>query len=381
MKFETTIIHSTNSIDPLTGAVNIPIYQTATYKQDGLGQHKGYEYSRTKNPTRSVLETLIAQMEQGDAGFAFASGMAAISTVLSLFRQGDTILISDNLYGGTYRVLDKVFTKFGIQYQTVDTTDLAAVEQAFASKVDAIFLESPTNPLLDISDIAAISRIAKQHQALTIVDNTFMTPYRQKPLLLGADIVVHSATKYLGGHSDLVAGLVVTKTPQLSEQLGFLQNAIGAVLGPQDSYLLIRGIKTLAVRLDRHQENTLKLIAAMQANQNIKTIYHPSLPEHKNHAIAKSQTSGEVGIISFVVQDHVDIAKFVSSLQLIALGESLGGIESLLTHPASMTHASYPKAYREEIGIVDSLLRLSVGIEHCEDLLQDLEQALEKSIR
>lgn len=378
MKFETQLIHAGISHDEFTGAVNVPIYQSSTFRQSALGVHQGYEYSRTGNPTRTALEALIRDLEQGDAGFAFASGMAALSTVLALFKQGDRILISDNLYGGSYRVLEKVFKKFGINYTMVDTTALDKVRTALDKEsFQAVLIETPTNPLLGISDIEAIAELTHQHQALLIVDNTFMTPYLQKPLLLGADIVVHSATKYLGGHSDLIAGLVVTKQPELSQELAFHQNAIGAVLGPQDAFLLIRGIRTLALRMDRHLENSRAIVAYLKSHPKISKVYHPSLTDHPNHDIAYRQSEGGVPIISFVLDDSIDLNAFLSSLKLIILAESLGGVESLISHPASMTHASYPESYRNEIGIVPQLVRLSVGIEHASDLIQDLKKALQ----
>lgn len=379
MKIETMAIHGGYTTDALTGSVNTPIYQTATFKQTSLGVNSGYEYARTKNPTRSALESLIRDLEEGDEGFAFSSGMAAITTVLALFSQGDRILISDNLYGGTYRVIDKVFRRFGIDYTMIDTSNLSNVENAFTTVYKAVFIESPTNPLLGISDIAGISRVAKLHNSMLIVDNTFMTPYLQKPLLLGADIVIHSGTKYLGGHSDLIAGLVVTKTRELSEKISFLQNAMGAILGPQDSFLLIRGIKTLAMRMDRHLENTEKILEFLLKNPSVVKIYHPSLPDHPNHDIAYIQSKGSVGMISFVLDDSIHIDNFLSSLETISLAESLGGIESLISHPASMTHASYPATYRASIGIVDQLIRLSVGCEHYSDLIDDLTQAFARA--
>ena len=379
MKFETKTIHGGFTTDLLTGSVNTPIYQTATFKQSSLGVNSGYEYARTKNPTRSALESLIRDLEEGDEGFAFSSGMAAITTLLSLFSQGDRILISDNLYGGTYRVIDKVFKRFGIDYTMIDTSNLSNVEKSFTTTYKAVFIESPTNPLLGISDIAGIARIAKLHHSLLIVDNTFMTPYLQKPLLLGADIVIHSGTKYLGGHSDLIAGLVVTKTGELSAKISFLQNAMGAILGPQDSFLLIRGIKTLAMRMDRHLENTEKILEFLLKYPTVVKIYHPSLPDHPNHDIAYTQSKGSVGMISFVLDNSIHINTFLSSLETISLAESLGGIESLISHPATMTHASYPTEYRVSIGIVDQLIRLSVGCEHYFDLIDDLTQAFAKA--
>lgn len=381
MKFETLLIHGGSTEDSLTGSVNIPIYQTSTFKQEGLGVNRGYEYARTKNPTRSALERLIAQLEEGHEGFAFSSGMAAISTVLSLFSQGDSILISDNLYGGSYRVLDKVFKRFGINYSMVDTTDISAFKATMNHSFKAVLIETPTNPLLGISDIRAISQITHDYNAIVIVDNTFMTPYLQKPLQLGADIVLHSGTKYLGGHSDLIAGLVVTKSEELSSRISFLQNAIGAILGPQDSFLLIRGIKTLALRMDRHIQNTVVVLKFLTNSAYVEKVFHPDLSEHSNTLISKSQAKSGGAMISFKLINKVDINKFLSSLNVITLAESLGGVESLISHPASMTHASYPKEYREKIGIDDNLIRLSVGVEHFQDLIEDIEKAIGLAIK
>jgi len=379
MKFETLLIHGGMTEDPLTGSVNIPIYQTSTFRQEGLGINKGFEYARTKNPTRSALERLIAELEEGHQGFAFSSGMAAITTVLSLFNQGDRILISDNLYGGSYRVLDKVFKRFGFEYDIVDTTQVEKVKSIFDSNYKAILIETPTNPLLGISDIEAISQLAHAYNAIVIVDNTFMTPYLQKPLRLGADIVVHSGTKYLGGHSDLVAGLVVTSSEELSLRIAFLQNAMGAILGPQDSFLLVRGIKTLALRMDRHIENTKEILKYIGQSSDIVRIYHPDLDTHPNHEIVLKQSRSGGAMISFELNSNINLNKFLSSLKVITLAESLGGVESLISHPASMTHASYPKEYRKTIGITDNLIRLSVGIEHYTDLIQDIEFAIQES--
>lgn len=375
MKFETKVLHSGQSVDPLTGAVNIPIYQTSTYRQATFGEHQGYEYSRTQNPTRAALERLVAELEEGSHGFAYASGMAAISSVFMIYHSGAHVVISDNVYGGTYRVLEKVFKHFGLTFTAVNTSDIAAVEQAITGDTVAIYIETPTNPLLGISDISALSNLAHEHHLHAIVDNTFMSPYLQQPLRLGADIVIHSATKYLGGHSDLVAGVVVVKDEDLAQQLAFVQNAVGAVLGPQDAFLLIRGIKTLALRMDRHLENTTAILAYLSVHPLVRKIYHPTRAEHINHETFMQQTAGNVAIISFVVDDTIDIREFGRRLKIIAVGESLGGVESLLTHPASMTHAAYPKEIREALGISEQLLRLSVGIEHADDLIADLDQA------
>lgn len=376
---ESALIHGGIYGDSFTGAVNVPIYQTSTYEQQGLGENKGWEYSRTGNPTRAALEALIAELEGGTAGFAFGSGMAAITAVLSLFKSGDKVLISSNVYGGTFRVLDKVFRHFGIAYDIADTTDIPALENAFDPSVKAILIESPANPLLTVTDIAAVAAAAKKHGALTIVDNTFMTPYLQRPLTLGADIVVHSATKYLGGHSDLVAGLAVVKDPALAERLAFIQNSTGGVLGPFDSFLLIRGIKTLAVRMDRHTGNAEKAAAFLKGNRAVKKVYYPGLPDAQGYEINRRQAKNGGAMISFELKENYNIRTFFKSLHLIALAESLGGVESLVCHPASMTHASIPYEVRQKVGITDGLIRLSIGIENIDDLLADLAQAIQES--
>lgn len=376
---ESALIHGGIYGDAFTGAVNVPIYQTSTYEQQGLGENKGWEYSRTGNPTRAALEALIAELEGGTAGFAFGSGMAAITAVLSLFKSGDKVLISSNVYGGTFRVLDKVFRHFGIAYEIADTTDISALEKAFDSSVKAVLIESPANPLLTITDIAAVADTARKHGALTIVDNTFMTPYLQRPLTLGADIVVHSATKYLGGHSDLVAGLAVVKDTALAERLAFIQNSTGGVLGPFDSFLLIRGIKTLSVRMDRHTANAEKAAAFLKENPAVKKVYYPGLPDAQGYEINRRQAKNGGAMISFELKENYNIRTFFKSLHLIALAESLGGVESLVCHPASMTHASVPYEVRQKVGITDGLIRLSIGIENIDDLLADLAQAIKES--
>ena len=373
------VVHGGIYGDKTTGAVNVPIYQTSTYEQKGLGENTGWEYSRTRNPTRAALEALIAELENGTAGFAFASGLAAITAVLMLFKSGDRILISSNVYGGTFRVLDKVFKQFGLSYSIEDTTDLKTFESKITPDVKAVLIESPANPLLTVTDLAGISGISKKKGILTIVDNTFMTPYLQRPLELGADIVVHSATKYLGGHSDLVAGLAVVKDEKIAERLAFLQNATGGVLGPFDSFLLIRGIKTLAVRMDRHVANAEKIAVFLQQNEAVKTVYYPALPDAQGFAVNKKQAKNGGAMISFELKENYDIKTFFKSVRLIALAESLGGVESLVCHPATMTHASIPRDIRQKIGITDGLIRLSVGIENADDLTADLEQAFQKS--
>lgn len=376
---ESTLIHGGIYGDKYTGAVNVPIYQTSTYEQKELGGTPKWEYSRTGNPTRAALESLIAELEDGTNGFAFGSGMAAITAVLSLFKAGDKIIISSNVYGGTFRVLDKVFNNFNITYSIEDTTDIESLDSKITSDVKAVLIESPANPLLTITDISAISHLAKKHNILTIVDNTFMTPYLQRPLNLGADIVIHSATKYLGGHSDLVAGLVVVKDSTLSERLAFIQNSTGGILGPFDSFLLIRGIKTLGVRMDRHVSNAEKAAEYLQNNEAVKNVYYPGLPNAQGYEINKRQAKNGGAMISFELYPNYDITKFFSSLKLVALAESLGGVESLVCHPASMTHASIPYEIRQKVGITDGLIRLSIGIENINDILADINQAIKES--
>lgn len=378
---ETAFIHGGIYGDKNTGAVNVPIYQTSTYEQDGLGQDRGWEYSRTGNPTRAALEALIAELEHGKAGFAFGSGMAAITAVLSLFHAGDKIIISSNVYGGTFRVLDKVFNSFEISYSIEDTTNLQTLETKITPDVKAILIESPANPLLTITDIKGVADLAKKHNILSIVDNTFMTPYLQRPLELGVDIVVHSATKYLGGHSDVVSGLVVVNDEKLAERIAFIQNSTGGVLGPFDSFLLIRGIKTLGVRMDRHVSNAEKAVEYLQNHNAVKKVYYPGLKDAQGYEINKKQAKNGGAMISFELYENYDIKKFFSSLKLIALAESLGGVESLVCHPASMTHASIPYETRQKIGITDGLIRLSIGIENIDDLIDDLKQAIEESER
>lgn len=375
----TKLIHGGISNDEHTGAVNVPIYQTSTYGQEVPGKHKGWEYSRSGNPTRKALEELIAELENGKFGFAFASGLAAISTVVSLFKPGDEIVISNDVYGGTFRILDKVFSKYDIKYHQVDTSNLKNIEDAINDKVKAIYIETPSNPLLGITDIEGASKIAKAHGLLTIVDNTFYTPYIQRPLELGADIVIHSATKYLGGHSDLIAGLVVVNDEKLAQEIGFLQNAIGAILQPFDSFLLIRGIKTLGVRLDRHVANAEYIVNELSKLEDVKKIYYPGLESHPGYETNKKQAKNGGAMISFELTDGHDTDTLFRSLNIITLAESLGGVESLIEHPASMTHASIPKEIREAAGLGDGLLRLSVGIEDAKELAEDIIGAIKKS--
>ncbi len=379
LKINSLLIHGGVDGDENTGAVCVPVYQTSTYKQDGLGENRGWEYSRTGNPTRDALEKLIADLEEGQYGLAFASGLAAINTVLSLFKSGDRLLVSDNIYGGTFRILDNVFKNFGITYSIVDTSDLSKVEEAIDDDIKAVYVESPANPLLTVTDIKAVADIAHKHGKLLIVDNTFLTPYLQRPLSLGADIVVHSGTKYLGGHSDTISGFAVVKDKELADRLYYLQNAIGGVLSPWDSFLVIRGIKTLGVRMDRHVQNAEKIARWLKESGFVSRVYYPGLESDPGYEIQKKQADGAGAMISFVLDEKYDYRKFFKSLKLITLAESLGGVESLVCHPASMTHAAIPAEVRKEVGIVDELIRFSVGIEDADDLIEDLEQAIRNS--
>lgn len=377
MHLSTKLIHGGISEDPLTGAVSVPIYQTSTYRQTKLGQPGDFEYSRSGNPTRMALEELIAELEGGVQGFAFGSGLAAIHATLSLFQPGDHLILGDDVYGGTFRLLEKVFKPLGLSYTMVDSRDLDKLEEVRTDQTKALYLETPSNPLLKIVDIEKSAAWAKSHDLLTIVDNTFATPYLQQPLALGADIVLHSGTKYLGGHSDLVAGLTTTNKEELAEKIGFYQNSIGGVLGPQDSWLLQRGIKTLAVRMEAHQKNAETLANYLVAHPAVANVYYPGLVNHAGHDIAAKQMRGFGGMVAFELVDESKVADFVEALEVITLAESLGGVESLIEVPAVMTHASIPKEKREASGIKDGLIRLSVGIEDIEDLKRDLSQALE----
>lgn len=376
MRAKTKLIHAGIVGDKTTGAVSTPIYQVSTYKQDAVGKFKGYEYSRTGNPTRHALEVFIRDLEGGAAGFAFASGMAATSSIMMLFSKGDHVIITDDVYGGTFRVITKVLNRFGIDATFVDSSNISQVENAILDNTKAIFLETPTNPLLKITDIEAIAKLAKAKGLLTIVDNTFMTPYFQQPIALGADIVVHSATKYLGGHSDVVAGLVVVNSEQLAEDLHFVQNSVGAVLGPQDAWLLMRGMKTLALRMEEHHTNAQRIARFLKNHHAVQKVYYPGLPNHPGHELMKKQTTGFGGMISFDVGSESKADELLAKLRYFTLAESLGAVESLISVPARMTHASIPRERRLELGITDGLVRISVGIEDVEDLLEDLTDAL-----
>lgn len=376
MKFNTRLIHGGYSEDPTTGAVSTPIYRSSTFHQHVLGGEPKWEYARTGNPTRASLEKLIAELEGGVAGFAFASGSAAIHAVFSMFSNGDHFVVGSDVYGGTFRLINKVLKRFGMEFTVVDMQNPVDVEAAIQAKTKAVYLETPTNPLLQIADIEAIAKIAKAHGVKTIVDNTFATPYNQNPLQLGADVVVHSATKYLGGHSDVVAGLAVTNDETIAEQLAFLQNSIGSVLGPDDSWLLQRGIKTLGARMRVHHENAQAVVDFLVNDPRVDRVLYPGLPDFPGHEIATKQMKHFGAIVSFELKEGLSAKKFVESLKLIDLAESLGGIESLIEVPAVMTHGSIPREIRLKNGIKDELIRFSVGIEDEEDLLADLKQAL-----
>ncbi|WP_028589488.1 aminotransferase class I/II-fold pyridoxal phosphate-dependent enzyme [Paenibacillus massiliensis] len=381
LKIESRLAQIGSINDPKTGAVNFPIYQATAFRHPRLGQSTGFDYIRTTNPTRKVLEEAAAQLESGDAGFACASGMAALQTIFSLFGQGDHLIVSLDLYGGTYRLLERILSKFGVTATYVDTNDIDALEQSRRENTKAVFIETPTNPLMMITDIERVTSWAKRHELLTIVDNTLLTPYFQRPLELGADIVIHSATKYLGGHNDVLAGLIVTKGKELSEEMAFLHNSIGAVLSPSDSYQLMKGMKTLALRMERHEYNSLKIANYLLTHPAVAEVFHPGLADHPGHDIQSKQSSGNTGIFSFKVTDARHVEPLLRHIRLIAFAESLGGVESLMTYPAVQTHADIPLEIREAVGVDDRLLRFSVGIEHADDLIQDLGQALEAARR
>ena len=378
MKFATKAIHAGVHPDESTGAIMTPIYQTSTYVQDGVGNHKGYEYSRTLNPTRHALEKNIAAIENGRFGAAFGSGLAAIDCVVKMLNPGDEVISTNDLYGGTYRLFTTIFAKYGIKFQFVDMSEASNVANYVTEKTKLIWVETPTNPMMNIIDIEAVAKIAKKAGAMLAVDNTFATPYLQTPIDLGADIVMHSATKYLGGHSDVVMGILVTDNEEISKEMYRIQNSTGAVTAPMDSFLVLRGIKTLHLRVQRHCENGAKIARWLAKHPKVDKVYWPGFESHPNHAIAKKQMRDFGGMISFTLKGNnmEDAHALVKKVELFALAESLGGVESLIGHPATMTHASIPKEEREKTGIVDTLIRLSVGVEDVEDLIADLEQAL-----
>ncbi|TMQ53281.1 MAG: cystathionine gamma-synthase [Candidatus Eisenbacteria bacterium] len=377
--FSTRAVHAGQEPDPTTGAVVVPLYQTSTYAQEALGKHKGYEYGRTHNPTRFALERNLAALEGGRHGFCFASGLAATTTLLQTLSAGDHVVAGNNLYGGTYRLFDRVFKRFGLEFSFVSAQDPDQVERAFGPRTRMLFVETPTNPMMQLTDLAAVSERARRRNVCVVVDNTFMTPYLQRPLELGAQVVLHSVTKYLNGHSDMIGGALVTSDERLAEQLRFLQNAAGAVPGPMDCWLALRGTKTLAVRMQRHEENARTLARFLAAQPQVKAVLYPGLESHPQHELARRQASGFGGMISFIPGDgSLEAGRRVSGrFRLFARAESLGGVESLVCHPASMTHASVPREDRLSIGFADGLLRLSVGIEDVEDLRADVAQALQ----
>ncbi|WP_031529021.1 cystathionine gamma-synthase [Dyadobacter crusticola] len=378
MKFATKAIHAGVTPDPTTGAIMTPIYQTSTYVQESPGKHKGYEYSRTHNPTRTALQNALAALENGQHGICFSSGMAATDAVLRLYKPGDEIIVTNDIYGGTYRIMKRIYEGYGLVFKFVDMSDPRNVTEAFSEKTRMIWIETPTNPLLKIIDIRQITALCKEQNIHCVVDNTFASPYLQNPLDLGADIVMHSVTKYLGGHSDTVMGALITNDTELAKQLAFIQNAAGAVPGPQDCFLVLRGLKTLHIRMQRHCENAMQIAAWLSNHPKVAIVYYPGLPSHAGHEIAREQMRGFGGMLSFELKGDVyeEAVTTMERLALFSLGESLGGVESLCTHPASMTHASIPKAEREKVGLKDTLIRLSIGIEDAEDLIADLAQAI-----
>ena len=374
--FATRAIHAGQHPDPTTGAVMTPVYQTSTYVQDGLGRHKGYEYARTQNPTREALERCVASLEGGTHGFAFGSGLAALDTLLKLLKAGDHVVSGQNIYGGSHRLMERVYGQFGLQFSFVDMRDPENVARAITPATRLVYGETPTNPMMFLADLAAIGHITQARGLLFTVDNTFATPYFQRPLALGADIVLHSTTKYLNGHSDMVGGLLVTARDDLAEKIGFLQNAAGGVPGPQDCFLALRGIKTLPLRMRQHDANGRAVAEWLTRHPKAQKVYYPGLPDHPQHALAVRQMSGFGGMISVELGDQALARRVVERTKIFQLAESLGGVESLIGHPASMTHASVPLTLRQSMGLTDSLIRLSCGIEETEDLIADLAQAL-----
>jgi cystathionine beta-lyase/cystathionine gamma-synthase len=378
MKFSTRAIHAGQEPDPTTGAVSVPIYQTSTYAQEALGKHKGYEYARTQNPTRSALEKNLAALEGGRAAFAFASGMAATNALMTLLRAGDHVIVSDNTYGGTFRLFDKVLKKFGLEFSYVDAREPQNVEDAVRAETRMVFVETPTNPVMSLVDIKAVAEITRRRGIRLVVDNTFMSPYFQRPLELGADIVVHSTTKYLNGHSDSVGGVVILNDEEDISAMSFIQNAAGAIISPMDAFLVMRGTKTLAVRMRQHDENGRVVAQFLTEHPKVRKVFYPGLKSHPQHDLASSQMSGFGGMISFETGSLENASRVLEGVRLCTLGESLGGVETLISHPATMTHASVPEVERNRLGITDGLVRISVGIEDVEDIIADLDQALGK---
>jgi len=376
MGFSTDAIHAGQIPDPTTGAITTPIYQTSTYAQEALGVNKGYEYGRTHNLTRQALEKNIATLEKGKYGIAFASGLSSVQAILGLVKSGDHLVVTDNVYGGTYRLMELIFKNYGLDFSWVDTSGIKNIENAIKKNTKIVYIETPTNPILNITDIQAAAKICKAQNLICVVDNTFMTPYFQKPLELGADVVLHSTTKYLNGHCDIIGGMLITNDEMIHERLRYLQNAIGAVPSPFDCWLTLRATKTLAVRMKQHNENAIQIADYLSTKSYVKKVIYPGLKSHPQHELAKKQMSGFGGMISVDFGGLDNAKKMIGKLKVITLAESLGGVESLLCHPASMTHASVPKEERNKLGITDGLLRFSVGIEDVEDLIADIEQAL-----
>ncbi|HJZ13169.1 MAG TPA: PLP-dependent aspartate aminotransferase family protein [Acidobacteriota bacterium] len=378
MGFATDAIHAGQKPDPTTGSVTIPIYQTSTYAQETIGKHKGFEYARTQNPTRFALERNVAVLEKGYAGFAFASGMAAISSVCMLLKSGDHVIVTENVYGGTYRLFQQIFTNLGLQFEFVDTSELENIRKAMKNNTRMVYVETPTNPLLTLTDLRLTANFCGDMNFLMVVDNTFMSPYFQKPLSLGADIVVHSTTKYLNGHSDGVGGIAVVSRKELAEKLAYVQNAAGAILSPFDSWLVLRGIKTLALRMQKHEENAKRIAEYLSHVKKVRKVFYPGLPDHPQHDLCRKQCTGFGGMISFDVGTLENARTIVENLKIFTFAESLGGVESLVGHPVSMTHASVPKERRQKLGLTDGIVRLSVGVEDVEDLIGDLSYAFDR---
>ena len=374
--FATRAIHAGQPPDPTTGAVTVPVYLTSTYVQDGLGEHKGFEYTRVQNPTRFALEDNVASLEEGARGHAFASGMAAIAALLTLVKTGEHVVVSQDVYGGTYRLFTQILERYGVRFSWVDATSLDAIEAAIEPDTRLLFLETPTNPLMQITDLAAASELAHRHGVLVAVDNTFLSPYLQRPLTLGADVVMHSTTKFLNGHSDALGGVLVAKQRQHGEWFDFVQKSVGAVLAPFDSFLLLRGIKTLPVRMERHEANARAVAAFLGDHPKVHRVLYPGLPDHPGFTVQQRQARGFGAMISFELGSYEAAKRFLDRLEVMSLAESLGGVETLISHPATMTHASLPPERRARLGITDGLVRVSVGIEDCADLLADLERAL-----
>lgn len=377
MGFSTIAIHAGNEPDSATGAVSVPIYQTSTYAQESLGKHKGFEYGRTQNPTRLALEKNIAALEGAKFGFAFASGMSATDACLKLVKSGDHVIVGDNTYGGTFRLFSKILSNYGIEFDYVDTSDVTNVERAFKPNTKLVFVETPTNPIMTVTDLQAVSGVAHAHGARIVCDNTFMSPYLQQPMNFGVDIIVHSTTKYLNGHSDSIGGFVALNNEEDAEWIRFVQNSIGAILSPFDSFLVLRGTKTLAVRMEKHDENGRAVAAFLAEHPNVRKVYYPGLQSHAQHELAKRQQKGFGGMVAFETGSFASAKKVLENVKLCTLAESLGGVESLISHPATMTHASVPPEKRESLGITDGLVRISVGIEDVEDIIEDLDQALD----